>query len=386
MGGLAAGERDEMSVLHHARQVQQECPETAQPPWDHPARRPANLRSSAVLALQRSAGNHAVCHVLLQRRASTPAAARGLGDDARERAQPQPQPEGVTAQAQTAGPTPTPTEGQEVDGDPPPAPPSTTVTTEVSNQPLPAGLDAALPEAGPTGAPQSGGQGSGSASPGTAIAPPGDAPAPAGTQAPRTSGSGTPSAAPASAAGRTDLPETDPSAQVAVSEQYGPVVVAGFSRDYVPFSLGATLGFPSTWALRDWRYHAARTGSVRWWEHLDVLGAPTLGVGVGTSLIKEVHLQPSVAFSIIQYHMTAGSGANQLDNDITLAAIVQPDINLRTDSTGVPLLGQAGWTRTQGGTSFFQVWVQGGYDPVGRSWSGVLGISMGLEWPVPPGK
>jgi hypothetical protein len=157
------------------------------------------------------------------------------------------------------------------------------------------------------------------------------------------------------------------------------VVLAGLTPDYVPISLNVTLGFPSTWASRDWRYHTAPTGNVHWWEHLDVLGAPVLGVAVGPSLIKEVHLQPSVALSLVQYHMTQGSGASQIDNDFALAAIVQPDINLRSGTTGVPVLGQVGWTQTSDSTSFFQVFLQGGYDPVGRSYSGVIGVSFGLE-------
>ncbi|MDQ1427227.1 MAG: hypothetical protein QOK39_703, partial [Acidimicrobiaceae bacterium] len=149
---------------------------------------------------------------------------------------------------------------------PPPPPPSTTVVTKVQKQPLPGPLNTAVPAAVQN--PTSGGR-AGASTPAGATTPasttrPGatppagaTTPATASTPTPRTPATPTPTAGTPGAPGRPDLPDTDPIAQVAGSVQGGPVVLAGLTPDYVPISLNVTLGFPSTWASRDWRYHTA---------------------------------------------------------------------------------------------------------------------------------
>jgi hypothetical protein len=198
-----------------------------------------------------------------------------------------------------------------------------------------------------------------------------------GGTAPASTGGGTATTAGATAGGRT-TPDTDTIFQAQGTMQVGAPLYGG-NRDFVPFTINASLGFPSHWGIQDWRYHQARRGAVAWWEHLDVLGAPVLGLGIGPSVGNEIHLQPSLTIALLQYHMTQGSGDAQLDNDFVVSTILQGDENLATGAFATGWLTQLAWVRTDASTSLFSLWVQGGVDLGTGAGSISAGVTMGLE-------
>jgi hypothetical protein len=143
--------------------------------------------------------------------------------------------------------------------------------------------------------------------------------------------------------------------------------------------ISVTLQFPSTWAALDWRYFTHRRGPVAWWEHLDAISAPIISVGVGSDTLGSQHIQPSIATTLLQYHMTHGTGDDQQDDDIALSQIDQLDFDTGTGAVATPILGQLAFTHTIASLIFIQGWVQGGYDPISNTWSGSAGITFGGE-------